>query len=130
MSVMPDTSAWVRFLRYGSSGDAASLKDLLEQREVMICGPVMAELLAGTKPERQAQLAIMLDAIPWIEVGRHEWRRVGQIGALLRARGMTVALTDIEIAVAAEAASAEIWTFDSDFKRLLEVMPSLRLRHT
>jgi len=40
---------------------------------------------------------------------------------------MTVSLTDIEIAVAAEASDAALWTFDQDFGRLGEVMSGLRL---
>lgn len=128
MSVLPDSSAWIRYLRYGPSGDAAHMKELLEQREVMTCGPVLAELLVGTRPERQTELATMFDAISWVEFGRHEWRRVGQVGAMLRANGTAVHLTNVEIAVAAEAAGADLWTFDTDFQRLLEVMPSLHLR--
>jgi predicted nucleic acid-binding protein len=65
-------------------------------------------------------------ALPWVDLRRPEWRRVGHVGALLRERGATVALTDIEIAVAAEAADAALWTFDSDFQRIAAVMPNLR----
>jgi predicted nucleic acid-binding protein len=39
-----------------------------------------------------------------------------------------VALTDIKIAVAAEVGKAAVWTFDSDFERLITVMPKLHLR--
>jgi predicted nucleic acid-binding protein len=128
MSVLPDTSAWIRYLRFGANGEAADLGSLLQEREVVTCGPIVAELLVGTKPERQVELAIMLDAVPWIELSRREWRRVGEVGALLRARGATVALTDIKIAVAAEVGEAAVWTFDSDFERLITVMPKLHLR--
>jgi len=117
----------VRYLRLGRSGDAAGLEQLLQRREVVTCGPVVAELLVGTRDRDRPELAMLLDAVPWSELGRAEWRRVGQIGGMLRARGAAVTLTDIEIAVAAESANAALWTFDSDFQRLATVMPGLRL---
>ena len=127
MTVLPDTSAWVRYLRYGRDGEAAGLEQLLLQREVVTCGPVVAELLIGTRPNRRQELGILMDAVPWIDLGRAEWRRVGELGGVLRQQGASVALTDLEIAVAAEAAEASLWTFDSDFSRLAGILPSLRL---
>jgi len=127
VSVLPDTSAWVRYLRDGRDGDAAALEELLVQRAVVTCGPVVAELLMGTRANRRQGLAILIDAVPWVDLGRAEWRRVGELGGLLRQQGASVALTDLEIAVAAEAAEASLWTFDSDFSRLAGILPSLRL---
>jgi predicted nucleic acid-binding protein len=43
--------------------------------------------------------------------------------AELRDRGLHVPLTDVEIAVAAEAANASLWTRDSDFQRIADVLP-------
>ena len=126
MSVLPDSSAWVRYLRYGRLGDAAAMEGLLTAREVVTCGPVVAELLVGTRAARRDELASLLDGVRWVDFDRSVWRRVGQVGATLREQSASVALTDIEIAVAAEAAGAALWTFDSDFQRLSRVMPALR----
>ena len=101
--------------------------DLLSHGDAVLCGPVVAELLVGTPSDRRSELASLLDALPWSELGRPEWHRVGVLGATLRSKGMTVSLTDIEIAVAAEASDAALWTFDQDFGRLGEVMSGLRL---
>ena len=43
----------------------------------------------------------------------------------VRSRGSTTALTDIEIAISATAADAELWSFDSDFDRIAEALPGL-----
>ena len=126
MKVLADTSAWVRYLRYGREGEAAAIEQLLQARDLIICGPVVAELLVGTHSEKRDELGFLLDALPWARFNRTEWHRVGNLGAELRARGLTVALTDIEIAVAAETADASIWTFDSDFQRLATQLPGLR----
>ncbi|HEY8692987.1 MAG TPA: PIN domain-containing protein [Chloroflexota bacterium] len=127
MTVLPDTSVWVRYLRHGRTGEAAALEQLLVQRDVVTCGPVVAELLVGTRPDRRQELAALIDAVPWVEFGRAEWRRSGYVAAALREQGATVALTDVEIAVAAEAAGAALWTFDSDFERVAQLVPMLRL---
>jgi len=123
--VLPDSSAWVDYLRRGAAGQAASLSQLLEQREVVTCGPVVAELLVGARAGRRQELATLWDAVSWVDLGRPEWRRIGHVAGLLRDQGTTVALTDLEIAVAAETAGAALWTFDSDFQRLTAVMPGL-----
>jgi predicted nucleic acid-binding protein len=126
LSVLADSSVWVRYLRQGHSGEAGGMEALLRAAEVVTCGPVTAELLVGASSARRTELGSLLDALPWVDLRRPEWRRVGHVGALLRERGATVALTDIEIAVAAEAADAALWTFDSDFQRIAAVMPNLR----
>ena len=127
MTVLADTSVWVQYLRHGRAGEAARLDDLLVQGEVVVCGPVVAELLAGTPAAAQAELVSLLMALPWAGLGRAQWARVGQVAARLRDQGITTALTDVEIAVAAVHAHAELWTRDSDFARIAKVLDSLSL---
>jgi predicted nucleic acid-binding protein len=123
--ILPDTSAWVEYLRRGEAGRAAGLDRRVERREVATCGPVVAELLAGTAERDRGKLARALDGLPWIELGRPEWHRAGELAASLRGAGMSVPLTDIEIAVAALAAEATVWTADADFRRIAQVADEL-----
>lgn len=102
------------------------LDALLERGEVVLCGPVAAELLAGTPPDRSAELWTLLVGLPWVELGRSQWMRVGEVAAELRRRGQSVPLTDIEIAVAAADGSAQVWTDDADFQRIAKVLKGLR----
>jgi predicted nucleic acid-binding protein len=127
VTVLADTSVWVQYLRHGRAGKAARLDDLLAQGEVVVCGPVVAELVAGTPPDHRAGLIALLNALPWADLGRPEWARVGEVTARLREQGITTALTDIEIAVAAAGVHAELWTRDSDFTRIAMVLDSLSL---
>ena len=126
MSVLPDTSIWVEFLRRGKQSDAARLDDLLVAGEVVVCGPVVAELLAGAKSPERARLWLLLTGLPWADLGPVQWQSVGETAARLRERGDTVALTDVEIAVAAVDSSSRLWTRDSDFKRVRGVLPALQ----
>ena len=59
-------------------------------------------------------------------LGPEEWHHVGELAAELRERGLTVPLTDLTIAVSAVAASAALWTQDSDFERVAEILPDLQ----
>lgn len=95
--------------------------------DVVLCGPVVAELLAGAKPPERARLWPLLTGLPWAELGPVQWQSVGETAARLRERGETVALTDIEIAVAAVDSSSRLWARDLDFRRVRTVLPALQL---
>ncbi|MHB1582571.1 MAG: PIN domain-containing protein [Acidimicrobiales bacterium] len=94
--------------------------------EVVVCGPVVAELLAGARSSDRARPWLLLTGLPWAELGPLQWQTVGQVAARLRARGETVALTDIEIAVAAANSSSRLWSRHSDFERVHAHLPTLR----
>lgn len=125
--ILPDTSVWVGFLRDGLDGSAAALADLLETTEVATCGPVVAEVLAGAQSSDRARLWNLLRALVWIELAAEQWRRVGEVAAHLREAGLTVPLTDIEVAVAAVEVGASLWSWDTDFDRIATVMPGLQI---
>ena len=126
MSALPDSATWVSYLKLGARGPAAALDGLLQRHEVVVCGPVVAELLVGTPAAARGELWELMSGLPWAELGPGEWRRVGEVGAALRERGTVVPLTDVEIAVAAAAAGADLWSDDGHFDRIGAVMPDLR----
>ena len=92
-----------------------------------MCGPVVAGLLAGATSPDRGRLWLLLTGLPWADLGPAQWQKVGETAARLRERGETVALTDVEIAVAAADSAARLWTRDSDFKRVRAVLPALQL---
>lgn len=85
--LLPDTSIWVAFLRPGSAELTQELTHLLDRGEVMVCGPVLAELVAGASPPDRAALLSSLAGLPWADIGRSEWHAVGLAAAELRAAG-------------------------------------------
>ena len=127
MTVLPDTSVWVDYLRAGTGGPAAALDRLLAEEEVVICGPVLAELVAGTAAEDRDELWHALATLPWAELDHEAWRRVGELAFTLRRAGLSLPLTDLEIAVACTSSGAALWTRDDDFQRLHTHLPSLQL---
>ncbi len=126
---LADTSVWVSYLRHGRKHRwGAILDELLSRGELLICGPVVAELLAGTSERDREGLAESLRGLDWAELDRRAWGRAGTLAARFRAAGATVPLTDVFIAAAALAADSELLTADSDFARVAEHEPSLSLR--
>lgn len=127
MRVVPDTSVWVDYLRHGQQGQSWHLDDLLRMSAIAVCGPVVAELLAGTRQPERSELWSLLRALPWTPLGHEHWRQAGEVAAVLREHGISVPLTDVEIAVSASAADATVWTRDRDFERMVSVLPQLKL---
>jgi predicted nucleic acid-binding protein len=126
--VLPDTSIWVAYLRAGSDALTRDLNQSLERAEVVICGPVAAELVAGARQADRQTLLSTLGALAWADLDRRAWQSVGLLAAELRDRGEMLPLTDLEIAVAAQTAGATLWTSDRDFERLTALVEGLELR--
>ncbi len=126
MTVLADTSIWIEYLRRGTRGEAARLDALMSTNELLVCGPVVAELMAGTSDTNRADVWRSLAGLPWADLGREEWYLVGVVSARLREQGRPAALTDIEIAVSAKQAEASLWTSDSNFDRIGEALGGIR----
>ena len=128
--VLPDTSIWVAYLRAGVEDITRELGDALKRSEVLACGPVVVELIAGARPHDRATLLTSLAGLPWADLDRHAWQSVGLLVAELRDRGEILPLTDLEIAVAALTTGATLWTADHHFERLTPLLDGLELRLT
>ena len=128
MKLLPDTSIWVAYLRGRDQSVVEALDAYLERESVLVCGPVIAELLAGTAPSQQEELWMAIGSLPWADLDRAGWRQAGEVGGELRRRGVSVPLTDVLIAVASARAGAQLWTRDRDFEQIQDVLPALDLR--
>ncbi len=126
--IVADTSVWIEYLRRGESGWAWELDELLARGELMMCGPVLAELVAGVPAERRSEYALRLRALPWSGMDRDGWLRTGLVRGDLRRAGFTASLVDIAIAVSAAQAGAALWTADAAHERVAAGMSDLRLR--
>ena len=126
---LADTSVWVAYLR-GGAGDpiGAELAAVLERGELVVCGPVVSELLTGTGERDRDRLGATLRALDWVDLDRSAWIAAGELAAKLRGAGATVPLTDVTIAVAAISADAQLLSTDSDFERIAELEHRLRVR--
>ena len=125
MTVLVDTSIWVDYLR--GRHEAKPLDPLLDRGEVALCGPVIAELLAGTAAGQAEVLWLALGSLPSAPLDDAAWRDAGETAGVLRRRGESVPLLDVVIAIAAVRFGAELWSRDRDFERVGEVVTGLHL---
>lgn len=128
MKLLVDTSVWVDYLRAGDPALVEELDGYLDRESVLMCGPVIAELLAGTQPDDREDVWLALGNLPWAELDQVSWRQAGELANDLRRSGVSVSLTDVTIAVAAVNADAELWSRDADFARIQDAWAALTFK--
>ena len=120
--VIVDSSVWIHYLRTPDTATGRELDDLLAREEVSMVGLVMAEVLQGTKGEREyLQLLFRLQALPYLETGRSAWVRAASLSLQLRSRGQLTPLTDLIIAAVALENRCPLFTLDDHFQRIPEL---------
>jgi predicted nucleic acid-binding protein len=124
LRLLPDTSIWIEFFRGGTDA-TEELDELIERETVFLCGPILAELLAGIPPERRAAVSLALGSLRFVDLEKADWRLAGEVAYELDRRGRSVPLMDVVIAIACRRAEARLWTRDRDFDRVREAVPEL-----
>jgi predicted nucleic acid-binding protein len=113
--ILVDTSAWIAFFR--TRGPTASLvDDALATNEAALCGPVETELRRGLLDAKERKLVLSaLSGCHQLAQPDELWSEAGELGFLLRRRGVTPKTLDLLIAVHALGHSATLLTADRDF---------------
>lgn len=125
--ILADTSIWIRYLRRRDEQIAERFEGLLRSQEISLCGPVIAELLAGAKsPDRLQEL---LHGLVYRGTFATTWTLAGVLISRCRVDGKTVKLSDAAIAAAAIERSDRVWTTDGDFLVLAKADPRLSVDH-
>ena len=121
--ILADTSVWIRYLRDTHSFEARRLHELLEADRVVLCGPVLAEIISGSR-NRAAHNMIkdLLTAIPCLEPSFGIWERMGEARFALARKGVQQSLIDLWIAEVAREYEVCVWTLDKDFERITPVI--------
>jgi predicted nucleic acid-binding protein len=110
---MIDTSAWVQFFRSGAGPVSDEVARLVESDRAWITGPVIAELLHGTRsPKERDELATLLSTVAYAEVERRDWEAAGDRLRELRTKGLTVPLSDAVIASVAARLELAVLALD------------------
>ena len=122
--VIVDTSVWVHFFRSRGSPEHREVDRLLTREEVVMVGPIMAEILQGARSiEEFDQLRIRLAALPYVEATLETWSRSGALSYQLRQQGNPVGLVDLLISALALEHGHQIYSRDEHFERV----PALKL---
>ncbi len=113
-----DTSAWVDFFR-GTEPMATAVDDALTSNEVALCGPIETELRRGLRdPRERKQVLPLFEGCHWLDTPANLWVEAGELGYVLRRRGVTVKTFDLLIATYALTYSVALLTSDTDFENI------------
>lgn len=120
--IIADTCIWIEFFRKPDAALTLRLKRLIREEQVVMTGMVLAEILQGIKSQKEAGLVRdHLQKLPYLETTRKIWENAGQISASLRARGITIPLSDLIIAATAMSHGCEVFTVDPHFDQVKEL---------
>ncbi|HSB64852.1 MAG TPA: PIN domain-containing protein [Thermoanaerobaculia bacterium] len=121
--LLVDSSIWIDFF-HGAPNVVRRLDAALEQDRVAVCGPIVAEVLSGTRTHADfARVKAAFEGLALLPDPVDAWPRVGEARFALARRGTQAALVDVLIALTAAEASHALLTRDSDFRRIATVVP-------
>ena len=122
--VVADTTVWIEFFNDPESREKHAIDLLIDEDELALVGPVLAELLQGCRTVGEADAILdHVSALPFLETNFPAWQRAGELSSSLRRKGTTLPLMDIIIAAIALEHDAEVLTTDPHFKKI----PGLKL---
>lgn len=98
-----DTSAWICFFsRRGFEDLKRNLSTLLDEDRAAIAGPILVELLQGTRTtEEKETVGALVRGIRWLSVSDDHWHKAAEMAFALRRKGITSSAIDTLIAVLA-----------------------------
>jgi len=94
-----DSSVWIDFFRDVSTREVELLDGAVrKERGVLLCGPVMQEVLQGIRNEREyVDTRLMLSGFRFLHVTRWTFYRAAAVYRGLRKRGITLGPFDVLI---------------------------------
>ena len=115
--ILIDTSVWIRYFRDKSTGLSRKVDEILSKQEVYVPKIVIAELIQGSKSEREISvIEDFVEAFNIIDQREDTWVKTGRLSYNLKKKGKTVNLTDCYIAVIAQEYECWIFSLDEHFK--------------
>jgi hypothetical protein len=116
--ILVDTSAWIDFFR-GRNPVADAVDAALASDDAALCGPIEAELRRGLLNERERNKVLpLLEACYLLPQPGGLWNEAGDLGFVLRRRGVTPKTMDLLIATYALSHSTALLTKDKDFQAM------------
>ena len=122
--ILIDASVSVRYLRTASP----AIREVLISIDCAICGVTRAEILHGARtPGDAADLCAAMDAFIQLPIHQETWDHLGQHLASLRAKGLPMPFQDVLLAAVALDHDADVWSYDSHFRAMQNVLKNLKL---
>jgi len=97
----------------------SQLAKLIETDRAAITGVVVAELLQGSKTDKERRtLEFVFASVAYLNTEEQDWRDAGLTMRELRQKGITLPLSDAIIAMVAKRHEATILSIDKHFQQL------------
>ena len=117
--IVVDSSVWIEYLRTPDSEHGRALDSLLNRKEALITGVVIAEVVQGLRSDQQrTAVAEHLLRLPYGDLSKDGWLQVAELAYQMRKEGRTPGLADLAIAIVAIEGGHELYTLDADFDRV------------
>ncbi len=114
--ILIDTSVWIKYFRDQSTRLSKNVDELLSKHEIYVPKIVIAELIQGSKSEREISvIEDFVDAFNIVDQSEDTWMKAGRVSYSLKKKGKTVNLTDCYIAVIAQEYDCYIFSLDEHF---------------
>jgi tRNA(fMet)-specific endonuclease VapC len=124
-----DTSAWISYFAKKRHADEIDLA--LKEGRVHLSPIVAAELMSGKMRDSQkTQLKDFLAELPLCSNDLDHWLRVGQIRALLAAKGISVSTPDAHVAQCTLDLKGYLLTEDAIFSKIAKTIGLRLLENT
>ena len=121
--VLIDTSVWIKYFRDKPGTFSTRVDEVLSKHEVCVPKVVIAELIQGSKTEREISIIRdFVDAFSVIDQKEETWLKSGRLSFNLRKKGKTIHLTDCYIAVIAQEHGCQVYTLDEHFVDLEKIL--------
>ena len=122
--VIADTSVWINAQRMPDSRDSREFWRLFDRREIVLVGPVFAELLQGSRTQREFDTLLnRFDALDYLEANRETWQTVARIRRHLSEHGCMIGFSDTITGALSIQYDLPLFTLDGHFEKI----PDLRL---
>ncbi|MXY46282.1 MAG: PIN domain-containing protein [Chloroflexi bacterium] len=121
--VLVESSVFIQVQRLPSSNEAIELGALLTSGEAAVTGPVIMEYLRGARSMEELEfLSERILSVDCLEMDPATWVVAGRLSNHLRRSGEV--MTDLDVAIAATAIrhNVPLYTLDSDFDRIPELV--------
>jgi predicted nucleic acid-binding protein len=100
------------------------LRELIGEGRVRLIGFVRQEVLSGIRaPTQFERLRTILRAFPDVPLQTADYEAAADASNICRSKGVTVSVVDILIAAVAIERGWSVFTQDTDFERLSQIVP-------
>ena len=118
--VLIDTSGWICFFsRRGYEEMKKRISILLDEDGVAIAGPILIELVQGTRSEEEKEKSNgYVKGLHWLRVTDDHWHQSADFAFKLRRKGITSSAIDVLIATLAMEYQCSLLHKDSDLDQI------------